>query len=110
MTLYYLKTETGGTIKCTGSCASAWPPVLLPSGTSAATAGSGVTAGKLGTIQRPDGTTQVTYNGMPLYTFASDSPGQATGQGVDGFFGMTSKGTTSGGSGSGSGGSYGGGW
>src|SRR5436853_3757049 len=28
--LYYDKSEKGGAIKCTGSCASLWPPVLLP--------------------------------------------------------------------------------
>jgi hypothetical protein len=37
----------------------------------------------LDVIKRPDGTTQVTYKGMPLYTFAQDqAPGQAKGQGV----------------------------
>ena len=86
LTLYYLTTETPGKIKCTGSCASAWPPLLLPTGATSATAGSGVEASKLGTIARPDGGTQVTYNGMPLYLFASDqAPGQDTGQGVEGF-------------------------
>ncbi len=92
MTLYYLKTETNGSIKCTGSCASAWPPLLLPSGTASASAGAGVT-GKLGTIARPEGTTQVTYNGMPLYTFTSDSPGAASGQGVSNFYAVTASGS-----------------
>jgi predicted lipoprotein with Yx(FWY)xxD motif len=71
---------------CTGSCAQSWPPVLLTDGATAATAGSGVDASKLGTIDRPDGGTQVTYAGMPLYLWTGDSaPGQATGQGVAGF-------------------------
>ena len=86
MTLYTLGTESSGTIKCTGSCAQSWPPVLLTGGATAATAGSGVDASKLGTIDRPDGGTQVTYNGMPLYLWVGDTaPGQATGQGVAGF-------------------------
>jgi predicted lipoprotein with Yx(FWY)xxD motif len=120
-TLYYLKSEMSGKINCTGTCASEWPPVLLPSGMSAATAGSGVT-GTLGTIKRPDGGTQVTYDKLPLYTFTSDASGQATGQGVNGFFAMpvagpngsgssgsTSSTGTSGGSGYGTGGGgYGG--
>ena len=47
------------------------------------TAGSGVT-GMLGTITRPDGTTQATYDGHPLYTYAGDSaPGQAKGNGLN---------------------------
>lgn len=109
MTLYYLKTETPGNIMCTGSCATAWPPLLLPSGATSATAGSGVDASKLGTITRPDGGTQVTYQGKPLYLFASDqSAGQANGQGVAGFFAVTASG--SGSSGSGSSGSGGGGY
>ncbi len=103
-TLYFLKTETSGKIMCTGSCAGAWPPLLLPAGTTSATAGSGV-SGKLGTIDRPDGGTQVTYNGSPLYTFTSDqSPGQATGQGVNGFYVMTPTGPSMGAGGGTSGG------
>ena len=105
MTLYYLQTESPGNIVCTGGCATAWPPLLLPSGTTSATAGSGVDASKLGTITRPDGGTQVTYDGKPLYLFASDaSAGQATGQGVGGFYAVKVAGSSSGsGSGSGSG-------
>jgi predicted lipoprotein with Yx(FWY)xxD motif len=117
LTLYELASESGGTIMCTSSCATEWPPLLLPAGVSSATAGSGVSASKLGTISRPDGGTQVTYGGMPLYLFVSDqSPGQDTGQGVEGFHvatpsgsGSTSgsgAGSTSGASGS-SGGRYG---
>jgi predicted lipoprotein with Yx(FWY)xxD motif len=48
-----------------------------------ATAGAGVT-GQLGTITRSDGTTQATYNGHPLYTYAGDTaPGQAKGNGLN---------------------------
>ena len=104
--VYYLKTETPGTIKCTGSCATVWPPLLLPAGTTSATAGSGVDASKLGTIARSDGGTQVTYDGKPLYLFASDqSAGQANGQGVEGFFAVTASGSAASGSGS-TGGGY----
>ena len=111
MTLYYLKTETPGTIKCTGSCATVWPPLLLPAGTTSATAGSGVDASKLGTIARSDGGTQVTYDGKPLYLFASDqSSGQANGQGVEGFFAVTASGSAATGSGASGSGSTGGGY
>jgi predicted lipoprotein with Yx(FWY)xxD motif len=102
--LYTLKTEASGTIMCTGSCATAWPPLLLPAGVTAATAGSGVEASKLGTIKRPDGGTQVTYKGLPLYLFASDQSGQATGDGVAGFSVASVSGADDGGSSSGGGG------
>jgi predicted lipoprotein with Yx(FWY)xxD motif len=82
-TLYHLTTETNGKIECTGSCAQAWPPLTLSSGQSP-TLASGL-SGTIGTVKRPDGTTQVTYNGEPLYYYASDtSAGQAEGQGVGG--------------------------
>ena len=76
--LYWFAPDTPTTSKCTGSCATYWPPVTGP-----ATAGSGVT-GTLGTITRSDGTKQATYDGHPLYTYAGDtSPGQAKGNGLN---------------------------
>jgi predicted lipoprotein with Yx(FWY)xxD motif len=77
-TLYWFVPDTATTSKCTGSCATYWPPVKGP-----AAAGSGVT-GKLGIITRSDGTTQATYNGHPLYTYAGDTaPGQDKGNGLN---------------------------
>jgi predicted lipoprotein with Yx(FWY)xxD motif len=77
-TLYWFAPDTPTASKCTGSCATYWPPVTGP-----ATAGSGVT-GTVGVITRPDGTKQATYNGHPLYTYAGDSaPGQNKGNGLN---------------------------
>jgi len=107
MTLYYYKQDSGGTSSCTGSCATAWPPLVLPTGASTPTAGQGIDASKLGTITRADGSIQVTYDGKPLYTYQGDmSSGEATGQGVGGFFAQTVSGSGSGGSGGSSGGGY----
>ena len=78
MTLYWFAPDTSSTSKCTGSCATYWPPVKGP-----VTAGSGVT-GTLGTITRSDGSKQASYDGHPLYTYAGDtSPGQAKGNGLN---------------------------
>jgi predicted lipoprotein with Yx(FWY)xxD motif len=82
-TLYLWMADTGSTSMCSGSCASAWPPVTA-SGTPSA--GSGVTASQLGLSKRSDGTEQVTYDGHPLYYFAGDTAaGQTNGQGSNGF-------------------------
>lgn len=76
-TLYTFALDTAGKSNCNGSCAHYWPPLHGP-----ATAGHGVT-GKLGTIKRSDGSTQVTYNGHPVYTYVGDTaPGQAHGNGL----------------------------
>jgi predicted lipoprotein with Yx(FWY)xxD motif len=84
LTLYRNKTEKNGHIRCTGACASAWPPLLVPTG-DRLSAGPGVAQAKLGTTRRPDGKRQATYGGSPLYRFASDSKaGDAKGQGVGG--------------------------
>lgn len=81
--LYLFQADKGTTSTCDGACASAWPPLTTAGQPIAA---SGVSASKLGTTERSDGTTGVTYNGHPLYTFSGDTtPGQATGQGSDGF-------------------------
>jgi len=88
LTLYHLPSETNGTITCTGSCASVWRPLLASSGK--LPAASPDVASHLGTVKRPDGGLQVTFDGMPVYTYVSDTaPGQAKGQGIHGFVAVT---------------------
>ena len=82
-TLYYFLADTGSASTCNGQCAQNWPP-LTTTGVPRAT--GGVSATLLGTTRRDDGTTQVTYDGHPLYYFIADSaPGMATGEGIDAF-------------------------
>jgi len=77
MTLYSLSGEQNGRFICTSSCLQVWHPLRASAGTPNATVGS------LGTVKRPDGIEQVTYKGMPLYTFAQDQkPGDVRGQGI----------------------------
>jgi predicted lipoprotein with Yx(FWY)xxD motif len=77
-TLYWFAPDTPATSKCTGSCIAYWPPVP-----GHPRAGPGVT-GKLGTIKRPGGGLQATYDGHPLYTYIGDSgPGQAGGNNLN---------------------------
>jgi len=77
-TLYWFAIDTSAKSNCSGQCVTFWPPVKGP-----LTAGSGVT-GTLSTITRSDGTTQATYDGHPLYTFAGDNaPGQNKGNGIN---------------------------
>jgi predicted lipoprotein with Yx(FWY)xxD motif len=79
--LYTSEQEKTGTIMCTGSCTSIWLPLKAPAA-GKPTAGDGV-SGKVGTAKRPDGTTQVTLDGRPLYRFAEDTEkGKATGDNV----------------------------
>ncbi len=78
MTLYSLSGEQGGHFICiSAACLAVWHPLTAPGGTPSAAVAS------LGTVERPDGTEQVTYRGMPLYTFTADrTPGEARGQGL----------------------------
>jgi predicted lipoprotein with Yx(FWY)xxD motif len=77
-TLYWFAPDTPTKSVCNGTCAAYWPPV---SGNP--TAGPGVT-GHIGTIKRADGSTQATYDGHPLYTYAGDNaPGQANGNDIN---------------------------
>jgi predicted lipoprotein with Yx(FWY)xxD motif len=76
-TLYSLSAEKNGKFICTASCLSAWRPLLVPAGVRP----TGPV--KLGTIERPEGGTQVTYKGRPLYRFSGDTKaGQANGEGI----------------------------
>jgi predicted lipoprotein with Yx(FWY)xxD motif len=72
-----------GKVLCTGACNSFWQPVTA----SGKVTSPGSVSGKLGTVKRPDGTMQVTYNGMPLYSFTQDQAGQVTGDGFKDAFG-----------------------
>jgi predicted lipoprotein with Yx(FWY)xxD motif len=85
MTVYYYTPDKGaGKVTCTGTCLQNWPPVLLASGVTKPVGDKGVT-GTLGTIASPNGGTQVTYNGWPVYTFVKDTKaGDTTGQNVGG--------------------------
>ena len=70
-TVYTFDSDSPGVSRCTGGCATSWPPLTVPAGTTP-TGGPGV-SGQLGTIMRSDGSLQVTYKAMPLYFFHSDS-------------------------------------
>jgi predicted lipoprotein with Yx(FWY)xxD motif len=89
-TLYLFDQDTGKTSACTGACIAAWPALTV---TGSPTAGAGVTASLLGTAQQADGSMQVTYNGHLLYLFSGDgAAGDTTGEGVNGFFVISSTG------------------
>jgi len=71
LTLYHYTDESRGKVDCKGACAKLWPPLLVKAGAKPSV-GPGLAASKLGTIKRPDGGIQVTYNGLGLYRYAPD--------------------------------------
>jgi predicted lipoprotein with Yx(FWY)xxD motif len=71
--IYLFDREGGTRPRCYGECAEAWPPVLADGEPQARGA---VRAGLLGTVERRDGSVQVTYGGHPLYYYAHEGPGQ----------------------------------
>ena len=82
-TLYLFKADQGTKSACTGPCAGAWPPLLVKG---KPTLGKNIQASLVGTATRAEGTTQLTYNGHPLYLFAQDqTAGETNGQGVSAF-------------------------
>ncbi len=85
LTLYmFVPDKQSGSSTCYGQCAQAWPPLVLPAGTTTPLAGPGVESSLLGTTHRTDGTVEITYNKWPLYLWVGDSqPGQATGQAIN---------------------------
>ncbi|WP_137287345.1 COG4315 family predicted lipoprotein [Halorussus salinisoli] len=80
MTLYRFTQDERGESTCYDQCAEAWPPLTVEG---SPTIPDGL-PGEFGTTERDDGSMQVTYDGMPLYTFANDQrPGDANGQGAN---------------------------
>jgi predicted lipoprotein with Yx(FWY)xxD motif len=88
-TLYTNDMDSAGKVACTGECTSIWIPLAAPSGGQPTSSNAAIES-KLGSVMRPDGTSQVTFDDKPLYSFVQDSPGQATGDGVSDSFGGTS--------------------
>ena len=82
-TLYLFEKDKSNESYCNGKCATVWPPYTTKGGPKAS---QGAEAAKLGTLKRDDGSTQVTYNGAPLYLYASDTQaGEANGNELDQF-------------------------
>jgi predicted lipoprotein with Yx(FWY)xxD motif len=83
--IYYFDKETSEQSECYDACAEAWPPVLTEGEPQA---GGGADARLLGTTERDDGTTQVTYDGRPLYYYVDDPAGQIACHNVSEFGGL----------------------
>ena len=83
-TVYLFEKDTSADAStCSGACAKEWPPLTVKG---RALAGDGVDAAKLTTLKRDDGSTQIAYNGHPLYFYAGDTaPGDTNGNDIDEF-------------------------
>lgn len=81
MSLYMFDPDEQGESTCYDECATAWPPLVVDG---EPTVGEGLDEGLVGTVERDDGTMQVTYNDWPLYYWQDDeAPGDVTGQAVN---------------------------
>jgi predicted lipoprotein with Yx(FWY)xxD motif len=81
-TLYDFVPDTPTHSACLNDgCVFQWPP-LIKSGP--IRLGPGLDTSLVGTLRRPDGSTQISYGGHPLYTYNLDvTPGMVTGQAID---------------------------
>jgi predicted lipoprotein with Yx(FWY)xxD motif len=95
-TLYYFLPEKNSTVgACTAGCLAAWPPVVV-TGSPTAVSGATGTLATVSIMMNGAAVTEVTYNGWPLHTFASDTaPGQTGGNGVQNNWFAAMPGTTS---------------
>lgn len=75
--VYMLEGDLDGD-KCTASCLTRWAPLFPPTGEP--TVSGGLSPVLIGTVERPDGSQQITYNAHPLYHFIGDiRPGDTLG-------------------------------
>ena len=78
-TLYGFTNDTEARSTCSGTCATAWPPVIVKQDWTVA---PGLDSGVFSTVKRDDGTEQLMAGKWPLYTFSGDaSAGDLNGQG-----------------------------
>jgi len=83
--LYYWTAENDFKIHCKGACAKLWPPLVVRSKAAVPTRVAGI-KGTFGTIKRPDGRLQVTFNRRPVYTYVHEGPTQVLCNNVNGWF------------------------
>lgn len=90
-TVYLFTNDSGPESTCYDACQERWPPLLV---TGDPQAGEGADQALLGVSARRDGSSQVTYNGHPLYLYSGDeAAGDTNGQGVGGvWFAVTAEG------------------
>jgi predicted lipoprotein with Yx(FWY)xxD motif len=82
-TTYVLSADTFNTSACAAApgCSGLWPAVPPPAGVAL--------SGGFSSFVRSDGTTQLAFNGNPLYTYAGDTgTGQTNGNGITSFGGI----------------------
>ncbi len=72
-------------VHCTGECAKAWPPLIVRAASAVPRKIAGI-RGTFGTVRRPDGKLQATWNRLPIYTYAHERPGQVLCDNVNGWF------------------------
>jgi predicted lipoprotein with Yx(FWY)xxD motif len=78
-TLYSFAPDTATKSACSGACAAAWPPQTAPA----------TVTSPYATIKRSNGSTQLTFDGHPLYTYVGDTaPGTASGNDINAFGGL----------------------
>ena len=89
--IYVWNKEPRGTIRCTAACARAWPPVIVKAGVVVPLHVKGI-VGTFGTLRRPNGARQLTFNRRALYTYAHEKPGQVLCNNVDSWFAVKVRG------------------
>lgn len=78
--LYFFTADVNGESNCEGECLESWPAFSV----SEINPEEELDANDFDTIDRPDGGTQTTYKGWPLYYFTGDQEaGDAAGDGVN---------------------------
>lgn len=84
-TVYVFSGDKETKSSCYEACTTRWPPMVTDTNPYAL---DGIDAAKLGTIERDDGSLQVTYAGHPLYDYLGDTAAaEANGNGIDAFGG-----------------------
>jgi predicted lipoprotein with Yx(FWY)xxD motif len=74
--LYTFDRDEPGKSNCTGQCIAAWPALVAPA--------DARPVGKWTIVKREDGSSQWAFGGKPVYTFAHDPEGVASGDGMGG--------------------------